>query len=261
MKIALLISTYNWPQALGLILKAVKNQTRLPDVILIADDGSGAETQSLIKAFQAEISVPIQHVWQEDKGFRKAKILNKAVAATDADYILQIDGDCVPERHFVEDHIKNSEENCFLYGARASILRDFVAERINTGKTEFTLFSKGLKKKGRILHIPFFAGFYKKHLSFSEKFRGCNFSFWRKDFLSVNGYNEDFEGWGLEDSDLAIRMTNNQVFSRRLRYCGIVFHLDHPVSAQDRVSENNAIQCQTIKNKIKWCKNGVSQYL
>ncbi len=104
MKTSLLISTYNWPQALELILKSALNQTEMPDEILIADDGSTEETKELIENFKTKSTVPINHIWHEDKGFRKAIILNRAIAAAIGEYIIQIDGDCIMHRNFVKDH-------------------------------------------------------------------------------------------------------------------------------------------------------------
>ena len=126
MKTALLISTYNWPKALELVLKSVQEQTELPDEILISDDGSTQATKELIDVFSKKINATVKHFWQEDKGFRKAKILNKAIAGTNADYIIQVDGDCILDKHFVRDHITNAQSNVYLYGSRVNILPNFV---------------------------------------------------------------------------------------------------------------------------------------
>jgi predicted glycosyltransferase involved in capsule biosynthesis len=98
-------------------------------------------------------------------------------------------------------------------------------------------------------------------LGYSDKFRGCNVSFWKKDFININGYNEDFEGWGREDSDLVIRMSNNGVLSKRLKFCAIVFHIFHPLKTRDNFERNDAIQNQTILNKTTFIDKGVNQYI
>ena len=122
-------------------------------------------------------------------------------------------------------------------------------------------FSKEIKNKSRALHIPFMASLYKVHESYSDKFRGCNVSFWRKDFIEINGYNEDYEGWGREDSDLVIRMGNKGVKSKRLRYAGIVFHIHHKINSKHNFELNDKMQNETIEKKIVRIKNGVDQYL
>lgn len=121
MKTTLLISTYNWPQALGKVLDSVLRQTVLPDEVVIADDGSGEETRRLIAAKAQGFPIPLVHVWHEDKGFRKTLVLNKAIARATGDYIMQIDGDVVLERHFVADHLEVAEEGCFVCGSRVKL--------------------------------------------------------------------------------------------------------------------------------------------
>src|SRR6187402_301013 len=127
MKTALLIATYNWPQALHLVLKSAMAQSVLPDEILIADDGSKEETKELIAQFQKDSPIPIRHFWQEDKGFRKSKILNKSVADSTSQYIIQVDGDCIMHPKFVEDHKNAAEKGVYLYGSRVNILPEAVA--------------------------------------------------------------------------------------------------------------------------------------
>src|SRR6478735_11914615 len=122
MKISLLISTYNWPEALLLVLKSALSQSVLPCEILIADDGSKEETRQIIEQFQENSLIPIRHIWQEDIGFRKSKILNKAIAQTTADYIVQIDGDCIIHKDFISDHISAAQNGFYLYGSRVNIL-------------------------------------------------------------------------------------------------------------------------------------------
>ncbi|WP_417351853.1 glycosyltransferase family 2 protein [Flavobacterium alkalisoli] len=261
MRTSLLVSTYNWPQGLKVVFKSLKEQTVLPDEVLIADDGSKEETKLLIEQFKNEISIPVKHFWQEDNGFRKSKILNKAVAGSDSDYIIQIDGDCIMHRNFIEDHINAAERNMYLYGARVNILEDAVKEVLENKITSFSFFSKLIKNKTRSLHIPFLAGMYKPHKEYSDKFRGCNVSYWKSDFIAVNGYNESFEGWGREDSDLIIRMGNNGVIAKRLRYAGIVFHIHHKINSRDNFEANDRIQQETIEKKIIRCEQGVDQYL
>lgn len=261
MRTSLLVSTYNWPQALKVVFKSLKEQTVLPDEVLIADDGSKEETKLLIEQFKTEISIPVKHFWQEDNGFRKSKILNKAVAGSDSDYIIQIDGDCIMHRNFIEDHINAAARNMYLYGARVNILENAVKEVLENKVTSFGFFSKLIKNKTRSLHIPFLAGMYKPHKEYSDKFRGCNVSYWKSDFIAVNGYNESFEGWGREDSDLVIRMGNNGVIAKRLRYAGIVFHIHHKINSRDNFEANERIQQETIEKKIIRCEKGVDQYL
>ncbi len=261
MKSALLISTYNWTEALELVLKSALSQTQLPDEIIIADDGSNEKTKLLIEQFAQKSLIPIHHIWQEDLGFRKSKILNKAIAQTTANYIIQVDGDCIMQENFIKDHLNEAQKGVYLYGSRVNILPDFVADVFLKKKINFNLFSKEIKNKTRSLHIPLLSKFYKKHQGISSKFRGCNVSYWREDFIAINGYNEDFEGWGREDSDLVIRMGNNGVKAKRIRYAAIVFHIYHKINSKQNLELNDKMQNETIENKTVKISQGVNQYL
>lgn len=261
MRTALLISTYNWPESLELVLKSALAQSKLPSEILIADDGSSGATKEVVGEFQRMSLVPIRHVWQEDNGFRKSKILNKAIAQSHSDYIIQIDGDCIMHREFVEDHIKAAQKGVYLYGSRVNILPNYVEDVFRKKQIEFNYFSKEIKNKSRSIHVPFLSKIRKAHQGISKKFRGCNVSFWKKDFIAINGYNEDFEGWGREDSDLAIRLGNKGIKAKRLRYAGIVYHIYHKINSKHNFELNDTIQKETIKNKITNIQNGINQYL
>lgn len=261
MKTALLISTYNWPQALELIFKSIHEQTEFPDEVLIADDGSTEETKSLIECFTKKSTFKVQHVWHEDNGFRKSIVLNKAVALTTCDYIIQIDGDCILHPKFIADHKKNAKIGLYLYGTRATLTKTALPRIFNEHQTKFNFFSKDLKKRTRTIHSSILSKLYKPHNEFSDNFRGCNVSFWRQDFIDINGYNEAFEGWGREDSDLVIRLGNKGLLAKRLRYVGIVYHIYHQENSKNRLLINDGIQKKSIEERIVRIEKGISQYL
>ncbi len=261
MKVSLLISTYNWPEALQLVLLSVMNQTQNPDEILVADDGSSDETKNLIESFKKITVIPIHHFWHEDKGFRKAIILNKAIVAAKGEYIIQVDGDCIMHKDFVRDHKALAQPNVYLFGSRVNIQEEFLPKLFASQKIKFAFFDKGIKKRTRNLRVPALSNLYKTTDRMSGKMRGCNVSFWKRDVIAVNGYNEEFEGWGREDSELIIRMMNNGVLGRRLRYRGIVYHTWHKVKDQSRFETNDSLQEKAIAEKSKWCENGIDKYL
>lgn len=261
MEVALLISTYNWPEALDVVLQSVERQTLYPKEILIADDGSGPETKAIIDKHKDKFPVSLKHFWQEDKGFRKSEILNKALAATSAGYIVQIDGDCIVHRDFVKDHIALAASGVYLYGSRINIKPQSVQNVLENKTSDFSLFSSSIKNRSRNLRLPIFQNFYKEKAVFSNKVRGCNISYWRKDLIAVNGYNEEIKGWGREDSELVLRMLNNGVKGKRLRYGGILYHLNHLEKSKDNLSRNHQIQEITIRENKTWCDNGIDKYI
>lgn len=258
----LIISTYNWPEALELVLLSVKNQVVYPKEVIIADDGSDAETKKLIARFQINFPVPLIHIWHLDEGFRKAVILNKAIAKAKGDYIVQIDGDCIVHPKFVADHLKRAEPDTYLYGCRVSIKKSYLKTLFNRKQIQFTIFSSGIKKRTRALHIPLFSDFYKASPEFSRKYRGCNTSFFKKNAIAVNGYNEDFKGWGREDTEFAMRLGNKGVNAKRIRYRGIVYHIFHKEKSKNRLVINHEMEQNTKHNKkVIWCENGIDKYL
>ncbi|WP_235996444.1 glycosyltransferase family 2 protein [Robertkochia sediminum] len=257
----LLISTYNWPEALALVLRSVLKQTVMPDEVIIADDGSDERTRQVIDGFRKEFKTELKHIWHEDKGFRKSKILNRAVASAASEYIIQVDGDCFLHPNFIEDHIENADRDRYLYGTRVRIKETAVPGILSRQDMNIHFFKPGLKKRPRNIRIPVISGLFKTQPEISPKFRGCNTSYWREDFIAINGYNEDLEGWGREDSELMIRMHNLGQKAKRLKFNAIVYHLDHHENERDRFEINDRIQETTIKEALVSCDNGVGKYL
>ncbi len=260
MTTALLITTYNWPEALNLVLKSVSEQVLMPQEIIIADDGSAEPTENIISKY-IDQGLPIKHIWQEDRGFRRTSILNKAIAACNSDYIIQVDGDCILHPNFVEDHCKYAGKGNFLFGSRVNIQENALPEIFDDEKTDFSFLSSKISKRTRNIHLPVLKFLYKESPLLSKKVRGCNLSYWRSDFVSINGYNEDMTGWGKEDSEMVVRLLNNGIMGKRIRYAGIVYHIWHPENARDKEVVNTSIQKRAIEKKLKRCKNGIDQYL
>ena len=266
MKVALIISTYKSSVALSIIFDAISRQVQLPNEIIIAEDGNDKKTLEVINSWKNKISSKFIHVYQEDIGFRKALILNKAFQLSRSDYIIQIDGDCIPNEYFIYDHIANSKKGFYLYGTRVHILKKYVPKLLEyyQNKNErvfFSFFSPKIKKRFRKIRIPFLKYLYMSKNEISHKFRGCNTSFWRKDFISVNGYNNEFKGWGREDSDLMIRLHNLGVKGKRIKFSAIVYHLDHDQKDESGILNNDLIQKKSILNKKIEADNGLFQLI
>ena len=257
----LIIATYNWPKALELILLSIQRQSYMPGEVIIADDGSGEETKQLIERFKKDFPVPLLHIWHDDNGFRKSIILNKAVAKAKGDYIITIDGDIIIEKHFVEDHLALSEKNVFVYGKRVKIKESLLPRLFRNKKIKFNFFSRGIAKRGRTLRIPYLADKYKSDDFRYGAIRGCNLSFWKSDFIKINGYNEEMTGWGKEDTEMTHRFFNNGIRGKNVKYRAIAYHIYHKDSSRERDVINTAIQQRTIEENIQRCRKGIDQYL
>lgn len=196
MECSLIISTYNWHEALDLVLKSVIRQTIMPSEVIIADDGSKVETSLLIEEYKMIFPVPLIHVWQEDHGFRKSKILNKAISKSTFNYIIQIDGDVILNKNFIKDHLKFAKPNQYLFGNRVNIKEKKLLKLFRDKNINLNFFSSKIGKRFRAIRLPLFNLLTSKNHFVSKKLRGCNMSYWKNDVIKINGYNEDFVGWG-----------------------------------------------------------------
>jgi glycosyltransferase involved in cell wall biosynthesis len=261
-KCSLIISTYNWPQALQLCLLSVRQQSVLPNEIIIADDGSGEDTLQVIEALQNDFPVRLVHIWQKDEGFQLSRIRNKAIAAASYDYVIQVDGDLILHRHFIKDHIQLSRPGSFITGSRVLMNQQLSEKLLQLSMTHIPLFERGIANLTNRLYIKwlrmYLADRYKPNDIFS--LRGCNMAFWKDDLLRVNGYNEDFQGWGREDNEIAARLLNSGLKKRTIKFGGIVFHIYHPEADRSRFLDNQMQLSHTINDKLVYCDRGISQY-
>jgi glycosyltransferase involved in cell wall biosynthesis len=260
---SLMVSTYNRPETLNLCLQSIARQTVLPNEVVIGDDGSREETKILIEKFQRDFPIPIIHVWQEDEGFRLAMIRNKAIAKCKYEYIIEVDGDLILNKRFVEDHLYFAKPGCFLKGGRVNLNDKLTKKLCQSQKLQdFNFFTKGLLRRENSIRCMLLSRYlstrYKKnHISAL----GANMSFWKKDYIAINGNDEFFIGWGGEDSDFASRMTNSGVKKLYLKFSGIVYHLWHnDLYMQNKEKNFNYYHEQKNNGTIR-CEHGVDKYL
>ena len=265
MKVSLIVSTYNWPQALECCLLSALTQSIKPYEIIVADDGSKEETTSLIQALNKHSQIPIIHVWQEDNGFQLAKIRNKAFAKSKGDYIIQVDGDVILHPHFIKDHISLAKKNCFIQGGRV-VLGSKTSEKILIAKkTSISILTAGIKRREEGIRWIALSNFLATR--YRNKYpvyfaRGANMSFWKTDLIETNGYNEEFNGWGHEDSDLTARMLNAGKRKLILKFGGIVYHLyHHEHHSKENDAQNESLLKQTVDANLIYIEKGISQYL
>lgn len=258
---SLIISTYNWPSALRLVLESVLQQVVRPDEILIADDGSKEETKNLIAEFQKKSPIPIRHIWHEDEGFRLSEIRNKSIKAANGEYIIQIDGDTILHPYFVKNHLEMAEQNVFLSGSRVLLDEETSNIAQKNHKILFSAFSRGIKNRFNASYLKFLNNFRTAQNQPVEtlifKVRGCNMSFWKKDLLEVNGYNEDIKGWGLEDSEIALRLLKKGLSLKRIKNAAIQYHLHHKEASKNQLEFNDQLLEQAKNSKEYRTKNGI----
>jgi glycosyltransferase involved in cell wall biosynthesis len=255
--ISLIVNTYENPSALAKVLTALTEQTVHGFEIIIADDGSGPETTSVIRRFENQLN--LKHCRQDHEGFRRSAILNKAIAQASSEYMVFLDGDSVPSREFLADHTAMAERGCWVQGRRAFVDESCVDTfEPNCGKVwSLALRGKltGLMKAVRLPRPVVKRGREQRGIL------GCNLGIWRDDLIAVNGYDETFTGWGREDADLGNRLYH---FGRDRKFVygrAIIYHLNHPVVPRDRLETNQSLLEETIGEKRIRARKGLDQYL
>lgn len=262
MTLSLIITTYNWPEALDSVLASVLEQSRLPDEIIVADDGSGDATRNLIAAWQHKSPIPLVHSWQQDLGFRLSESRNKAIKLARGEYIVMIDGDLSLHKHFIKDHLQAATPGFFISGKRVR-MTEKLSKAVMSQQSRPRWFSQGLYR-GRCAAIRF--PWLSRQLAMTktesvDSIHGCNMSFWREDALKVNGFNIAFEGWGPEDKEFAARLIHSGVKRKVLKFAGIAFHLYHPESSKAMLEKNIQLFDRCLCERQRRCEFGLAQSL
>ncbi len=267
--ISIIISTYNSETWLEKVLWSYHAQTFNDFEIIIADDGSKKQTFDLIEIMKNEVHYPIVHIWHEDNGFRKTRILNKAIMACNADYILMSDGDCLARNDFVKIHLDGREKGYFLSGgyfmlpmniSKAITKQDILNQNCFNLKW---LRPRGLRssfKNNKLTATGLKSKILNSITSTKASWNGHNASGWKKDILVVNGFDERMQ-YGGEDRELGERLFNLGIKSKQIRYSAICLHLDHPRGYinQESINKNLSIRSITRNEKRTWTKYGIEQ--
>ena len=272
MKTSVVVPTYNRPHALNLCLLRLARQSTLPDEVLIADDGSGDETRQTIEDFRNSAACPfvLKHIWQEDDGFRKPRILNDTVRNATGDYLLFIDGDCLAHRQYVSNHLRNAEPNAILGGKRVDLGQRLSESLLGNGRL-ITSIGVGMlwdsiigetrkAEEALVITSPFLRQLSKLDKISNDGIWGCNFSVPKALFYAINGCDEDFLDGSIEDNDLGIRVLNSGGKLKSVRYLANVFHLWHKSSwsfTSEKYLHNRQIMDQRIALKEPRCRNGI----
>lgn len=268
--ISIIITTYNWPEALAACLDSLQDQHDQGFEIIIADDGSTPETQQLVANFKQASPIPVSHIYQEDSGFRAGTIRNKAVAACRGDYLLFMDGDCVAFPNFIDRHRKLAETGYFIPGNRLllseSYTKKVLQQKIPLHKQSVGFFltqwlQRHVNRLLPLLYIPVNHWRY-RHPQRWQKAMTCNLAVWKQDFFAVNGFDEIFEGWGYEDSDLVIRLIHNGIKRKEGRFAVPVIHLWHRQNDRSQHDENYQRLLNRLNDTALICaQQGIDQYI
>ena len=259
--VALIVNTFNQADYLSRVLQAVAHQQEPPDEVILADDGSAEETRLIFRQWAVNQPFAAQHVWHEKEGFRRSRILNAAIAESRSDYLVFLDGDTIPHPWFVGDHRAQARRGFYIQGHRV-----LVTERASAafGKGNFSSDRSRAFFAGQLLglkHIFRWPVPFRRIVPNLDGVRGCNLSAWRSDLAGINGYNEDYIGWGCEDLDLALRLMNSGIRRLDVRGRALCYHLWHPLLDRSHLAANQQILDHTAVEKRKSCERGLNLHL
>lgn len=255
MLISVVVSTYNRPDALSAVLSALGRQSDRRFEIVIADDGSGEATRQAVYRWQKKLPCPLKHAWQKDHGFRAARARNYAVSASRGEHLIFLDGDCIPQPSFIADHRRLAQAGWFVRGSRILLSESFTLWVLEQWVpiASWPLWRCLLARcRGHMQRLVPLLRFPLPYLAYAKANRWhgvktCNLALARKDFIAVNGFDEDYTGWGFEDSDLAVRLFNYGVRRKEAFNRAVVFHLYH--SLHDKTESESKNHALFIKKK------------
>jgi glycosyltransferase involved in cell wall biosynthesis len=228
------VTTYNNPRALELVLAGLARQTLRDFEIVVADDGSGPETAGLVARYAEAVPFPVRHIWHPDEGFRKCAITNRSIEAAEGTYLVFFDGDCIPPRHCLAAHVRAAGRGHYLSGGKVG-LRPRLADRLTVADVQGGLLDGaglwwrhvGKRRRLVVSRLPGVRSWMDRRVPREPSWRGENSSAFAEHLHAVGGFDERFT-YGYEDADLGHRLQAAGVHGRSLRYTAPVFHLDHP---------------------------------
>ncbi len=267
MKTAVVVLTYNRPDALLAVLRALAPQCGPQHEVWIADDGSRPDAVQQMKAGLPRFACPVRHVWHPDVGFTAARARNLAAARSDADYLVFLDGDCIPNKSFLGQHARLVCSSSYINGSRV-LLSERLSKQVLVQQADPVHASLrqwlGWRMAGdcnKLLHAAVTWSLPRRaNPRFVWKgIRSCNLGVWASDFRAVNGFDESFSGWGHEDADLVLRLHHHGC--RRINgfLATEVFHLWHPEQKRSQEASNRRRVLQRLQQGVVQAEQGLTE--
>lgn len=255
MKISVIVATYNRVDALNFVLQSLESQSDRNFEVIVADDGSAEETANFLKKFFSSTRLNIRHVWQEDLGFRLAKVRNLAIENTQGEYLIFLDGDCIVQPDFVKRHRQLAKPQMMVTGSRVLLSESLTQKILSWPQWNFSAFKSNLisyRLNGGInkfwpIVLKLGPGAWRIYQKFVwRRIKGCNMACWKEDALAIGGFDESMTGWGHEDADFVFRLQHAGIRRQSGAWSTEVFHLFHRISDQSKAAEN----AKRVREKI-----------
>ena len=264
--ITVIVATYNRADALDAVLRSLSRQTDPGFEVVVADDGSDAATAALVESWKKRLGVPLIHVWHEDRGFRLAEIRNRAVLEAGGDICVFLDGDCIARPDFVAAHRRLSERGWFVAGNRTLLSRD-LTQRVLYAHLEPETWGLaawvGKRIRGEInrlapVTVMPLGPLRRINAARWQGARGGNLAIRTKDLHRIDGFDAEFGGWGLEDSDIIVRLIRTGVRRKDGRFATGVLHLWHPENDRSLLPDNRAKLDDILSSNRQHARRGLS---
>jgi glycosyltransferase involved in cell wall biosynthesis len=265
-RISVIVTTYNNPRALQLVLTGLLRQTLQRFELLVADDGSRPDTARLVAEFASLAPFPVRHVWHPDEGFRKCTISNKAILEATGNYLVFFDGDCIAPSHCLAAHLQQARHGSYLTGGKIpvspSLGNRLTVEAVQGGLLDgvgIWWFGVGKRRRLLVSHVPFVRDMMNRRVPRQPSWRGENSSAFASDVLRVGGFDERFT-YGYEDADFGHRLQAAGVRGRSIRYTAPVFHLEHerPYVDPVQIVRNRKLYHENRARSVGWTPHGLS---
>ncbi|PLX89189.1 MAG: hypothetical protein C0614_02090 [Desulfuromonas sp.] len=271
--VSIVVSVYRDLAGLSLVLESLQAQTAEGFEIIVSEDGECDEVKSFLKTVD---NPQLKHLSQPDRGWQKSLALNRAIKTARGEYLVFIDGDCVPNRNFVTAHAALAEQGCYLVGRRV-FLGPEMSTALKTRQVSFIKFEKEYLRHIVKLHRDgvrhFEDGIALPATSLTQSIMtfmrgipnivGCNFSCFKKDMVAINGFDEDYEGPCVgEDEDIVWRLQACAIMPKSCRNFANIFHLEHPKNTSDAIHrEHKNLMLKKIEAGQFFCRNGIEKNL
>lgn len=274
MKVSVIVPVYNRLEHLRALCLCLIKQEEKPDELIISDDGSSEKVMDFIEDLLPKMDFKVKHIYQQDLGFRKTRALNNAVREAKGDILVFCDQDLIfPETH-IKNIKKNMEKKKFLMSRPMpvtekeknmiiSALKEnkLYKDIIKTLPTEYIIGTRNLLKKDKRRRII-------NQLKLSKRgirLVGMSYAMYKEDYIAVNGYDEKYMGWGLEDDDFGNRLTAYGVKGKEFTEEPIQLHLYHPFDPTKKQSANEEYyyeqKIKILQNRDFFCKYGYNNSL
>lgn len=242
-------------------LQSVLAQSRAPDEVIVADDGSGPETAAAVISTMGTSSLRWRHVWHPDRGIRQARIKNLGVRSSHGQYLVFIDHDVILHPQFVADHVFHARPGCFLQGKRSFLPKSLTEKMISRGYPHApSITTEGMENRKNAVRIRWAGKILSRTRRFQKTLRGCNLSMHREDFMRVDGFDETFdELWGREDSDICYRLFHSGVKLRNLWFSALQYHLYHEIAEREEKDRLDVELERNLGERRKWATRGYSR--